>query len=194
MCKDMWYPIPGYPLYEITEYGDVRNIKTGRFLKGHIDEDGYPKITVRDEFGKPRHLQRAKLVAITFIPNPNNKPTVDHIDTDRMNCHYTNLRWASRKEQSNNPLTKEHYARAKRSRVVKQSTKEKLRETSKGNQNGNKRVICTTTGEIYDSIKCAAEKNGLRGSNISRAIHTEGASCGRTPSGDKMYWRLWQDE
>ena len=153
MCKDMWYPIPGYPLYEITEYGDVRNIKTGRFLKGHIDEDGYPKITVRDEFGKPRHLQRAKLVAITFIPNPNNKPTVDHIDTDRMNCHYTNLRWASRKEQSNNPLTKEHYARAKRSRVVKQSTKEKLRETSKGNQNGtSKQYSISTNREVLPCI------------------------------------------
>lgn len=47
-----------------------------------------------------------RLVAAAFIPNPENKPCIDHIDGDRANNHADNLRWVTVKENQNNPITK----------------------------------------------------------------------------------------
>ena len=46
------------------------------------------------------------LVAAAFIPNPENKPCIGHIDGDRANNHADNLRWVTVKENQNNPITK----------------------------------------------------------------------------------------
>ena len=49
-----------------------------------------------------------RLVAIAFIPNPNNLPEIDHIDTDTSNNKVENLRWCTRLQNANNPITKEN--------------------------------------------------------------------------------------
>jgi hypothetical protein len=49
-----------------------------------------------------KHLFVHRLIAETFIENPENKPTVDHLDRNRENNNYWNLRWASMKDQNNN--------------------------------------------------------------------------------------------
>ena len=63
---------------------------------------GYLSVTI--PYRKDCFIHR--LVAETFIPNPENKPCVDHIDGDRTNNNPTNLRWVTNKENSNNPNTK----------------------------------------------------------------------------------------
>lgn len=61
-------------------------------------------------FGSNNTLHR--IVAKLFIPNPENKPCVDHIDTDKLNNCVDNLRWVTHKENSNNPLTRKHVSEA----------------------------------------------------------------------------------
>lgn len=54
---------------------------------------------------KPKRMYVHRLVAMTYIPNPNNYPQVDHIDTDKLNCAVKNLRWCSSSMNLLNPIT-----------------------------------------------------------------------------------------
>lgn len=81
--------------YQISNMGRVIN-KKGQIMKTHIDKDGYQRIALYDRtLKKYKHLKVARLVAIHFIPNPDNLPEVNHIDEIKHNDIYTNLEWCS---------------------------------------------------------------------------------------------------
>lgn len=86
------------PFYFITEDGDVYN-KEGKLLTKH-STDGYYRVKLSR--GCKRGMYRVnRLVAMTFIPNPNNYPIVHHIDGDRLNNKVSNLEWV---DNSNNQI------------------------------------------------------------------------------------------
>lgn len=70
---------------------------TPRWTYGSLEVRGYLRVKID---GKGYKVHR--LVAETFIENPENKPTVDHIDRDKTNNNVSNLRWATMKEQREN--------------------------------------------------------------------------------------------
>ena len=81
-----------------------------RISFGHENAGGYLIYTFNRN-GKKINKLIHRLVAEAFIPNPENKPQVDHIDTNIKNNIVTNLRWATAYENSNNPLTIENNRR-----------------------------------------------------------------------------------
>ena len=74
-------------MYSISENGQVRNDKTGRILKVNLSK-GFKKVNLN---GTNCHIHR--LLAEAFIPNPNNRKMVVHIDGDKLNNDLSNLRW-----------------------------------------------------------------------------------------------------
>ena len=92
--------IEGFDKYAVSRQGYVKSLISERILKSQLTGKGrdYHKVSLRSN-GKTHQLSVHRLVAETFIPNPENKPTVNHIDGDKSNNHYINLEWATYKEQ-----------------------------------------------------------------------------------------------
>jgi hypothetical protein len=92
----------GYPNYEVSTFGRVRNAIRKNFITGWKNRDGYIWVGITHLTGKQRLKSIHFFVAIAFIPNPENKPSVDHIDRIRDNNYVGNLRWATPEEQMTN--------------------------------------------------------------------------------------------
>lgn len=109
-----WKPIKGYEdSYEISTYGRVRSLprtvinKNGiknhykeRILSQSLSTKGYPKVIITKN-GKEKCIFPHRLVAETFIPNPDNLPEVNHLDENKLNNHVSNLCWVTTKENCN---------------------------------------------------------------------------------------------
>ena len=94
--------IQGFPNYLI--YRDSRiwsNYEKGRFLKQNVGTNGYHYVKLSRD-GKKKHCNVHRLIAINFIPNPDNKPYVDHMNRDKSDNRIENLRWVTALENSHN--------------------------------------------------------------------------------------------
>ena len=92
--NENWKAIEGYENYEISDHGNVKNIKTNRMLKLNIDSNGYHQVSLCNN-GKQTNLKIHRLVAEAFLENPDDKLCVDHIDRDKLNNHISNLNMCS---------------------------------------------------------------------------------------------------
>ena len=120
LLNEVWKPVKGFEgLYEVSNLGNVRSVDRyvmngnrccllkGKPRKPYYKSDGYLKITLsKNKKGKNYSVHR--LVAEAFIPNPNDLPFIDHINTIRDDNKVENLQWCTQKENCNNPLTREH--------------------------------------------------------------------------------------
>lgn len=113
MKKENWRPVVGYEgLYEVSDLGNVRSLKRNKVLSPILDKDGYYIVNLHKD-GKQKTYKIHRLVAEAFIPNPDNKPQINHkseiktqntvwvnedgtIDLDK-----SNLEWTTAKENTN---------------------------------------------------------------------------------------------
>ena len=141
--QEIWKDVPEYEqYYAVSNLGRVKSKPRWMFLGNgkkawHFKPERllnctwsvrYRRVTLcvdQQKKSYPVHV----LVAKAFIPNPENKPFVDHIDTDRNNNTVSNLRWVTSLENANNPLTLKHLRTAKCNKraCINLSTGEKFR-------------------------------------------------------------------
>lgn len=98
----------------------------------------YYTVTLKDKMNdKLRHVSIHKLVAEHFIPNPKNKPCIDHINTDRHDNRVENLRWVTQKENCNNPISRSKMCESQSALVAEGKHLKTLRKVAQFDMDGN---------------------------------------------------------
>lgn len=172
--QEIWKPIKEYEnLYMISNLGKVKSldritqngsgkfIKKGRLLKNHINNKGYEYMYLKDR-ERIKKVYVHRLVAQAFIPNPNNKKEVNHIDCNPLNNKVNNLEWVSHKENM------AYMSKLGRSN----KTGEWLEKIKQKNIENGKSVlqIDPNTNEIINIFKTiqSVKENGYRQGDVCR--------------------------
>ena len=98
---EIYANITSYPNYQISNFGNVKNVKTEKILKPGTNRYGYLYVILTED--DERSIKTIhRLVANAFLENAENKKNVDHIDRCKTNNHISNLRWATGSENNQN--------------------------------------------------------------------------------------------
>lgn len=184
-----WRPIEGFEgLYEVSNIGNVRSLNYRHTGEAKILRPGGNKGYLNINLWKngKRYIKTVhRLVANAFIPNPENKPQVNHIDGDKTNNRVNNLEWVTNRE---NQL----HAYNIGLHVTTEESRKKLSEARKGEKNPKaKQVICITTREVFDYMAEGAKKYNVNAGNISDCCRGKRKSAGKHPvTGEKLKWQF----
>lgn len=185
MDKEEFRWIKGYEgIYKISNLGRVYSVprvdslmrnKGGCFVSTQKNRGGYVVISLNKDGKQHSHILH-RLVAQTFIPNPCNKPEVDHIDANKDNNTAVNLRWCTRKENINNPITHALMSgNAKKNPVC-------------GNKNPFSRRVAqySLSGEFISEF----ESTGIASKNTNVSIHSiQRCAKGKRKTGGGYIWK-----
>lgn len=93
---EIWKSVVGFHKYECSNIGNVRHIEHKNNIKMITSPSGYQLFSVRQN-NKRYTLKMARVIAIAFIPNPQNYPQVNHRDGNKKNNSVSNLEWCTSK-------------------------------------------------------------------------------------------------
>ena len=97
MTNEEWRVINNFPNYSVSNLGNVKNNITNKIMRQNV-KGGYKNISLTND-KKRTSCKVHRLVALSFIPNPDNKPTVNHKDKNKCNNVLDNLEWMTTEEQ-----------------------------------------------------------------------------------------------
>lgn len=177
--EEIWRDIPGFEgYYQASTLGRIRSVaRTVEYVKHYEDNHvvakhhfpsrirmpgitaGYRSLVLSID-GIHKDVLVHRLVALTFIPNPENLPQVDHIDGNRENNTVSNLRWVTNKENIHNSIDRgEHTSQVYRS---------------------GRKVRCVEDDKIFETMSAAERHYNIPAGMISAGIKSRQKVHGNT--------------
>lgn len=137
--------IDGYEgLFTISPQGIVWNVKRNKPVAQFLTHNGYLCVNLYKD-GKKKNYRVHRLVAMAYLPNPEGKPEIDHLDRNRKNNDVSNLTWVT-------------------------SAENKANADCKGRKISRTPIRCVETGEVFKSMVQAAEACGIHRYGINSVL------------------------
>ena len=170
--SEIWKDCPHYPNYLISNRGRVFDLTTHRIVKIWQNNEGYQLVQLRNNTNRNEKIHR--LVALAFIPNPENKPMVNHKDENPLNNFVENLEWCSAQYNANYGTRNE--------RMAQNHKYPKLGDNPRA-----RAVFCVELNKTFDCAKRAEKELGIWGSSI-------GSACrGKWKTAGGFHWKYVDD-
>lgn len=168
--NEEWKPVKGYEdLYLVSSYGKIKHIKKDKCRKLRPNKRGYVQVNLSKEniiVTKSVH----RLVAEVFIPNPERKTSINHIDGDKTNNKADNLEWCTTKENINHAIVTG------------------LRNNS-GANNSQSKTVANCRNQVFSTGKEAARYFNIKSSsNITKACKGIIPYSGKYEDGSPITW------
>lgn len=163
--EEIWKPMSGRPKFLVSNVGRIMRKETGHIYPPQLNHEGYYQCGLCDN-GKAFVVKCHREVAKAFIPNPDSKPCVNHIDGNKLNNYVLNLEWCTHSENMNHAITALGFLPG----MCAHKTKA---------------VMCVETGVVYKSCKEAYMAIG----SMSDDGHIEACCKGKRKTYKKFHWR-----
>ena len=191
--------------YKVSNYGRIKgcsrirnNNHSSKVVRERIrrlsaNRKGYLVCNMTFKCKKVSPSSVSRIVAIAFLPNPNNKPEVDHISTITTDNRVCNLRWVTGFENAHNPITEKRVQEARAKQIgthYTEETRKKISEGKKGGKNPmyglkgdrhprSKAVVqLTLDGVFVREWTCAREASKVYGTHITDCCKGNRSQCG----------------
>lgn len=130
-------------LYVVSNEGNIFGLKRGKVLKATPNKYGYLQLELNKD-NKPHYFKVARLVAIAFIPNPDNKENVNHIDGNKVNNNVKNLEWVTAQENTQHAID-----------TGLRKTKLNMEQVGEIRKLHAKGVTCVQLGKLFNVTRCS---------------------------------------
>lgn len=196
----------GYPNYSVDTNGNVWSNHSGNWkrLKLNIDNSGYYRVCLTKENDKKWFLVH-RLVGLSFVANPNNKHFIDHINTIRTDNRVSNIKWVTRIENNNNPITRKRMSDAKKGKQLPIETRRKLLESligrkvsddtklkiSKSNPNRKYILQYSLDGKFINEFSSIHDAKSVIGDNYK---HITECCKGKRKTAGGYIWRYKKED
>jgi len=203
MQERQWKKIVDFPNYSVSNFGEVRNDKKNTYMGYSFDAKGYYRVALSKN--NKRYAKRVhRLVAQAFLPNPENKEQVNHLDGNKLNNNVCNLEWCTNQENQDHywSFLDDGTRRNKISQGVKNAYKNnpKLAKDKRdafyrnidkilagAKEKMSVSIVRLEDGKIYSSISDAERELGISNSNIV-------AVCkGRKSTAGGYHWGYYKE-